>query len=72
MTDNDMLLIGYANNNGDGVIVYGDPTLGAANLETFYITVDFDVEELVVQYDDGRILVVARGTDQVAFGFAEY
>ena len=72
MTDDGMLLIGYANSNGDGTIVYGDPTLGVAGLETFHITVDFSVEELVVQYDDGRILVVARGTDEVAFGFAEY
>ena len=67
-----MLLLGYATNSGDGVIVYGDPALGAAGLETFKITVPFSVEELVVQYDDGRILVVARGTDEIAFGHAEY
>ena len=58
LTDDGMLLLGYATNSGDGVIVYGDPALRAVGLETFQITVPFSVEELVVQYDDGRILVV--------------
>ena len=72
LTIDGMLLIGYANNNGDGVVVYGDPSLGSVGLETFYVSVPFSVEEVVAQYDDGRILVVARGIDEIAFGFAEY
>ena len=67
-----MLLIGYANNNGDGIVLYGDPSLGVAGLESFSISVDFSVQEVVVQHDDGRILTVARGIDQIAFGYAEY